>query len=59
MAAQAGLCLAWSETPEDRLSRDKAHLYSFPHSAKKVQNESVISYLFSSMSVSAGPAEFE
>ena len=24
MAAQAGLCLAWSETPEDRFSHDEA-----------------------------------
>ena len=25
MAAQAGLCLAWSETPEDTFSRGAAH----------------------------------
>ena len=25
MAAQAGLCLAWSETPEDTFSRVVAH----------------------------------
>ena len=25
VAAQASLCLAWSETPEDMFSRDKAH----------------------------------
>ena len=28
MAAQAGLCLAWSETPEDTFSHGVAHLYS-------------------------------
>ena len=27
MAAQAGLCLAWSETPEDMFSHDEAHVY--------------------------------
>ena len=27
MAAQAGLCLAWSETPEDTFCRAVAHLY--------------------------------
>ena len=27
VAAQAGLCLAWSETPEDTFSRDEAHFY--------------------------------
>ena len=26
MAAQAGLCLAWSETPEDTFSHAEAHL---------------------------------
>ena len=26
MAAQAGLCLTWSENPEDRFSCDEAHL---------------------------------
>ena len=26
VAAQAGLCLAWSETPEDTFSHDEAHL---------------------------------
>ena len=26
MAAQAGLCLAWSETPEDTFSHDEAHM---------------------------------
>ena len=26
MAAQAGLCLAWSETPEDTFSRVVAHM---------------------------------
>ena len=26
VAAQAGLCLAWSETPEDKFSRGAAHL---------------------------------
>ena len=28
MAAQAGLCLAGSETPEDMFCHDKAHLFS-------------------------------
>ena len=28
MAAQAGLCLVWSETPEDTFSRDEAHKYA-------------------------------
>ena len=27
MAAQAGLCLAWSETPEDTFCRGVAHFY--------------------------------
>ena len=27
MAAQAGLCLAWSETPEDTFSRVVAQVY--------------------------------
>ena len=27
MAAQAGLCLAWSETPEDTFCHDEAHMY--------------------------------
>ena len=26
VAAQAGLCLAWSETPEDTFSHDEAHV---------------------------------
>ena len=26
MAAQAGLCLAWSETPKDMFSHDEAHM---------------------------------
>ena len=26
LAAQAGLCLTWSQTPEDRFSRDKADI---------------------------------
>ena len=26
VAAQAALCLAWSETPEDMFSRDEAHM---------------------------------
>ena len=26
MAAQAGLCLSWSQTPEDRFSHDEAHM---------------------------------
>ena len=29
MAAQAGLCLAWSETPEDTFSYDEAQLSKF------------------------------
>ena len=29
VAAQAGLSLTWSETPEDRLSRDEAQLFIF------------------------------
>ena len=29
MAAQAGLCLAWSETPEDTFSRDEAHMFKY------------------------------
>ena len=29
MAAQAGLCLAWSETPEDTLCRVVAHMLSY------------------------------
>ena len=29
VAAQAGLCLAWSETPEDTLCRVVVHLYSW------------------------------
>ena len=28
VAAQAGLCLGWSETPEDTFSHGVAHLYS-------------------------------
>ena len=28
MAAQTGLCLAWSETRKDRFSHDKAHFVS-------------------------------
>ena len=28
MAAQAGLCLAWSETPEDTFCRVEAHMYN-------------------------------
>ena len=28
MALQAGLCLAWSEAPEDTFCRVEAHLYS-------------------------------
>ena len=31
MAAQAGLCLAWSETPEDTFSHDEAQLLLFFH----------------------------
>ena len=27
MAAEAGLCLAWSETPEDTFCRVVAHIY--------------------------------
>ena len=27
MAAQAGLCLAWSEAPEDMFCRVLAHIY--------------------------------
>ena len=27
MAVQAGLCLAWSETPEDKLCHVVAHMY--------------------------------
>ena len=29
MAAQADLCLAWSETPEDTFSHDEAQLFMF------------------------------
>ena len=29
VAAQAGLCLAWSETPEDTFSRVVAHFVSY------------------------------
>ena len=29
MAAQAGLCLAWSETPEDTFCRVVAHVYVY------------------------------
>ena len=29
VAAQAGLCLAWSEPPEDTFCRDMAHYYVF------------------------------
>ena len=29
VAAQAGLCLAWSETPEDTFCRVVAHIYFF------------------------------
>ena len=29
MAAQAGLCLAWSETPEDTFCRVAVHIYTF------------------------------
>ena len=39
MAAQASLCLAWSETPEDTFSRDEAQMYivmSRWHTANKV-----------------------
>ena len=28
MAAQAGLCLAWSETPEDTFCHDEAQIFS-------------------------------
>ena len=35
MAAEAGLCLAWSETPEDKFCRVMAHMYFF---AKHYQN---------------------
>ena len=28
VAAQAGLCLAWSETPKDRFSHGEAHIKS-------------------------------
>ena len=28
VAAQAGLCLAWSETPEDTFCHDEAQLYN-------------------------------
>ena len=28
MAAYAGLCLAWSETPEDTFCRVMAHMYT-------------------------------
>ena len=34
VAAQAGLCLAWSETPEDRFSHDEAHVYTQNQSYK-------------------------
>ena len=27
VAEQAGLCLTWSQTPEDRFSHDEAHIY--------------------------------
>ena len=30
MAAQASLCLAWSETPEDTFCRVVAHMYIQP-----------------------------
>ena len=29
VAVQAGLCLAWSETPEDTFCRVVAHVYSY------------------------------
>ena len=29
MAAQAGLCQAWSETPEDTFSHDEAHMFKY------------------------------
>ena len=29
MAAQAGLCLKWSQTPEDRFSHDVAQIFYF------------------------------
>ena len=34
MAAQAGLCLAWSETFEDTLSHGVAHLVSYEKEIK-------------------------
>ena len=36
MAAQAGLCLAWSETPEDTFCHDEAHF--------KIVNEGTTTY---------------
>ena len=40
MAAQAGLCLAWSETPEDTFCRVVAHslIYSLTNQNYHVQN---------------------
>ena len=31
VAAQDGLCLTWSQTPEDRFSRDMAHIWGARH----------------------------
>ena len=36
MAAQAGLCLAWSETPEDTFSRGAAKIYFELRTNKKL-----------------------
>ena len=42
VAAQAGLCLDWSETPDDRFSRDEAQLYpSIPHSLQQKSTLSI------------------
>ena len=36
VAAQAGLCLAWSETPEDTFCRDVARMFFFLHGLAQV-----------------------
>ena len=41
MAAQAGLCLAWSETPEDTFCRAVAHVIL----AGKIKNKNIANIL--------------
>ena len=41
MAAQAGLCLAWSESPEDTFCRVVAHMY-YAAQARKAKFPTVL-----------------